>query len=151
MNSPVFKPANPEFAQMVREKMNGNHFMNFVGYTVTDIKAGRIEAELELREEHRQQMGFVHGGVTATFADIVCGFAAFTLAPNGNGVVTVDMKVNFLNPGSGSLLRGTGRVYKAGQRLFFCEAEIFCDELLIAKADCIMANVTPESMISAKS
>jgi len=95
-------------------------------------------------------MGFVHGGVTATMADITTGFAAFTLVNNNQSVVTVDLKINYINPGKGTQLKAKGQVYKAGSKLIFCKAEIFIVndsiETQIAFADSIMAVVTKEDM-----
>lgn len=135
---------------MVREKIGGNHFTNFIGFNIHTIKAGYIEGTLPLEQHHLQQMEFVHGGVTATVADIVAGFAAFTLVKKGQGVVTVEMKVAYLNPGKGHTLRATGNVIKAGSKLFFCESELWTQsemgEVMIAKASSTMALVNPEDI-----
>lgn len=135
---------------MVREKIGGNHFTNFIGFHIHTIKAGYIEGTLPLEQHHLQQMEFVHGGVTATVADIVAGFAAFTLVKKGQGVVTVEMKVAYLNPGKGHTLKATGNVIKAGSKLFFCESELWTQsdmgEVMIAKASSTMALVNPEDI-----
>jgi uncharacterized protein (TIGR00369 family) len=94
----TFIPQEADFADMVRQKIGGNHFTNFIGFNIYSIEAGRIEGSLDLQEHHLQQMEFVHGGVTATVADIVAGFAAFTLVKKGQGVVTVELKVSYFNP-----------------------------------------------------
>lgn len=120
-----FTPAEVDFELMVREKIGGNHFSQFVGFDITDIRPGYIEAHLVLKPEHLQQMGFVHGGVTATMADVVSGFAAFTLVKRGQGVVTADLRVSYLNPGIGSIVYAKGYVIKAGTKLHFCEAELW--------------------------
>ncbi|MFA6260186.1 MAG: PaaI family thioesterase [Bacteroidia bacterium] len=143
-------PIEPEFKQMVTDKISGNHFTNFLGIEINSIDAGNIEATLILEPHHMQQMDFIHGGVTATMADVVMGFAAFTLVKKGNGVVTVDLKVSYMNPGIGPLLYAKGFVTKAGQRLFFCESELYSRlpdrDILIAKATSIMSMVTPEEI-----
>lgn len=144
-------PQEVDFVQMVREKIGGNHFTNFIGFNIHTIEAGCIEGELKLAQHHLQQMEFVHGGVTATVADIVSGFAAFTLVKKGQGVVTVEMKTSYLNPGKGDTLYAVGKVIKAGSRLLFCESEIFTrsqdNSVLIAKASSTMAIVNPEDII----
>ncbi len=143
-------PNESDFKQMVAEKIAGNHFTNHIGIKITSVEAGEVEAELDLEPFHMQQMDFVHGGVTATLADVVMGFAAFTLAKRGNGVVTVDLKVSYLNPGIGNKLFAKGFIIKAGSRLLFCEGEIYSrlptGDILIAKATSIMSVVTPEDI-----
>jgi uncharacterized protein (TIGR00369 family) len=146
----MWKPAEPHFIEMVKDKIEGNHFMNYIGFVINNIDAGLIEGELDLEQYHMQQMNFLHGGVTATVADIVAGFAAFTLVKKGQGVVTVDLKVSYLNPGQGSKLYAKGYVIKAGQKLFFCESELYTlkdgQKLLIAKSSATMAVVQPEDI-----
>ena len=125
----------------IRRKLERQHFMHLIGADLTRIEPGRIEAELALGQQHQQQRGFAHGGLVATMADLAAGFAAVTLVPDGVGVVTSDLKVSYLNPGVGSRLKAIGWVLKAGRRLHFCEAEVWCDGVLIAKATATMAVV----------
>lgn len=120
-----FKAAEDDFVEMVKEKIGGNHFSQYIGIVIHRIVEGEIEATLQLEDYHRQQMGFMHGGVTATFADVVSGFAAYTLVKRGQGVVTADLRISYLNPGVGAKVYAKGYVIKAGSRMHFCEAEIW--------------------------
>src|SRR6478609_4813703 len=146
----ILTPQETDFVQMVRDKIGGNHFTNFIGFNIHTIEAGLIEGSLNIEEHHLQQMEFVHGGVTATVSDIVAGFAAFTLVKKGQGVVTVEMKVSYFNPGKGSKLIAKGQVVKAGSRLHFCESELWVENngqlTQIAKASATMAIVNPEDI-----
>jgi uncharacterized protein (TIGR00369 family) len=130
---------NSDLVVRIRRKLERQNFMHLVGADLTRIEPGRIEATLELGEQHQQQRGFAHGGLVATMADLAAGFAAVTLVPDGVGVVTAELKVSYLNPGVGTQLKAIGWVLKAGRRLHFCEAEVWCDDVLIAKATATMA------------
>ena len=123
----------------IRRKLERQHFMHLIGANLTCIEPGRIEAELTLGQQHLQQRGFAHGGLVATMADLAAGFAAVTLVPDEVGVVTSDLKVSYLNPGVGTRMKAIGWVLKAGRRLHFCEAEVWCDDVLVAKASATMA------------
>ena len=123
----------------IRRKLERQHFMHLIGANLTRIEPGRIEAELTLGQQHQQQRGFAHGGLEATMADLAAGFAAVTLVPDEDGVVTSDLKVSYLNPGIGTRMKAIGWVLKAGRRLHFCEAEVWCDDILVAKASATMA------------
>jgi len=127
----------------IRRKLERQHFMHLIGADLTVITSGCVEAELALQQQHQQQRGFAHGGLVATLADLVAGFSAVTLIPDNYGLVTADLRVSYLHPGVGQRLRAIGWVLKAGRRLHFCEAEVWCDELLIAKASATMAVVEP--------
>ncbi len=69
--------------------------MHLIGFSINSIEEGKIEGVLELDEKHKQQKNFVHGGLIATLADIVCGFAAYTLVLPENHVVTAELKVSY--------------------------------------------------------
>ncbi|TGE06521.1 PaaI family thioesterase [Hymenobacter fodinae] len=127
----------------IRRRLTRQHFMHLIGADLTVIESGRVEAELLLQQQHQQHSGFAHGGLVATMADLAAGFAAVTLVPEGLGVVTVELKTSYLHPGVGKKLRAVGWVLKAGRRLHFCEAEVWCDEQLIAKASATMAVTKP--------
>jgi len=125
----------------IRRKLVRQNFMHLIGADLTRIEPGRVEAELTLAAQHEQHRGFAHGGLVATMADLAAGFAAVTLVPEGTGVVTAEIKVSYLHPGVGHTMRAVGWVLKAGRRLHFCEAEVWCDEKLVAKATATMAVV----------
>ncbi|WP_317195532.1 PaaI family thioesterase [Rufibacter psychrotolerans] len=124
--------------------------MHLLGFEIETIEIGLVEGQLQLEEKHKQHKGFAHGGVIATLADIVMGFAAVTLVPADQHVVTADLKVSYLNPGVGTALFAKGWVLKQGKRLNFCEAEIFTingqgEKNMIAKASATMATLAPEA------
>ncbi|WP_316932325.1 PaaI family thioesterase [Hymenobacter terrenus] len=140
---PAASDAANDLEARIRRKLTRQRFMHLIGADLTTITAGRVEAELAMAEQHQQQRGFAHGGLIATMADLVAGFAAVTLVPDDFGVVTSDLKISYLNPGVGQKLKAIGWVLKAGRRLHFCEAEVWCDDLLIAKASATMAVIEP--------
>ena len=140
---PFDDAAQQDLEARIRRKLTRQRFMHLVGADLTVIAPGRVEAELTLGEQHLQQRGFAHGGLIATMADLVAGFAGVTLIPDNYGLVTSDLKISYLHPGVGQHLKGIGWVLKAGRRLQFCEAEVWCDDLLIAKASATMVVIEP--------
>jgi len=147
----MIKTLNPDFKNTIRERLRNQNFMALVGFEITKIAEGEIEGELILNTSHQQNKGFVHGGVTATLADITAGLAAVSLIPADHHVVTADLKVSYLNPGVGEKLFARGWVLKQGRKLNFCEAEVYCHSagkpgVLIAKASATMATISPEDL-----
>ena len=57
--------------------------------------------------------------------------------------MTADLQISYLHPGVGQRISAIGWVLKPGRRLHFCEAEVWCDDLLIAKASATMAVIEP--------
>ncbi|WP_114778985.1 PaaI family thioesterase [Botryobacter ruber] len=142
----MIKTLNPDFEKDIREKIGRQEFMKHLGFQVTKIEEGCIAGELILEQKHRQHKGFAHGGLIATLADIVAGFAAVSLVPKGQQVVTAELKVSYLHPGVGEKLTAKGWVLKQGRKLNFCEAEVYVvageePPLLIAKASATMATL----------
>ncbi|WP_317132047.1 PaaI family thioesterase [Rufibacter hautae] len=127
--------------------------MHLLGFEIKTIEIGLIEGTLPLEEKHKQHKGFAHGGVIATIADVVMGFAAVTLVPAQQHVVTSNLNISYLNPGVGTALFARGWVLKQGRRLNFCEAEIFSidgsgQKNLVAKASATMAILAPPAATS---
>lgn len=123
-------------------------FMKHIGCRLTVIEPGYVEAEIDLDVIHQQQIGLVHGGVTATIADVAAGFAGFTLVGPEQHTVTAELKISYFAKGRGRRLRAVGRVVKPGRSLHFCEADVFCHDeddraILIARATTTMAVITP--------
>ncbi|OON68569.1 PaaI family thioesterase [Hymenobacter sp. CRA2] len=150
MSSLSVSESNAELEARIRRKLQRQQFMHLIGADLTTIEPGRVQAELKLELQHQQQRGFAHGGLVATLADLVAGFAGVTLIPDEYGLVTADLRVSYLHPGLGDKLVATGWVLKAGRRLHFCEAEVRAfggknpaEGLVIAKASATMAVVEP--------
>lgn len=71
-----------------------------------------------------QQHGAAHAGVAFALGDSAAGYAALTLLPEGQEVMTVEMKINLLSPAMGDALEATGEVLRAGRRLSIVRAEV---------------------------
>ena len=116
---------NPNFKERVKDRMVNNHFMHFIGFKITEIIEGQVMGEIDMKTELTQQDGFVHGGVTATICDIVCGFASYSLIRANQRVVTIDLNVSYYRAGLGKKLTAIGEVSKAGGKFQFCKAQLF--------------------------
>lgn len=83
---------------------------------------GEARIELVLRPELHNSLSAAHGGVVCTVLDVAMAAAARSDDPELR-VVTVDMSVQFMRPGIGTLL-AVGRTTTVTRSLAFCEAEI---------------------------
>ncbi len=98
-------------------------FVDHLGMRVVSAADGASEVVLSLAAEHLNTWNVAHGGVTMTLADVALAMAARSLSADGVGVVTIEMKVNFMQPGRGEL-RATGRVLHRSTTMAYCEGEI---------------------------
>ncbi len=101
--------------------------MTHFGARIVEASDGRCVIEVPLGGKLTQQDGFFHGGVIASIADASCGHAAFTLAPEGSNVLSVEFKLNLLAPAKGERLRATGNVLRQGRTVgtYASRVEVF--------------------------
>jgi uncharacterized protein (TIGR00369 family) len=139
------KPLPEESARKVREIFQQAAFVSDLGIRLAGLGPGWCESVLEVAPKHRQQDGYVHAGVQATIADHTAGGAAGTLAAEGDLVLTVEFKINFLRPALGERLRCRATVLRQGKTLNVAESEVFAErngsEKLVAKAMVTLAVV----------
>jgi len=96
-----------------------------LGMQAGELGPGWFEIRLPLKPFHQQHDGIVHGGVLATLADTAVALAAYTLAAQGQRIVTIEFKINYLRPAQGELLLCRGTVLRPGRTVTVSEAEIF--------------------------
>ena len=114
-------------------------FSAALGTKLVQFGGGRAELELAVTDLHRQQFGFVHGGVLAYLADNALTFAGGSeLGPE---VLTVEMKINYLRPARGPTLVARAVVVNAGKALAVCRCDLF-DVDDSAEALCAIAQGT---------
>lgn len=114
-------------------------FHNLLGLDIKHYDIDGVEVVITMKPEligniHQQ---ILHGGVTATVLDVVGGLTAFAglvasrtdwtreeLEQRLQTLGTIDMRVDYLRPGRGSVFTGTGSVIRAGNRVSVCRMEL---------------------------
>lgn len=77
---------------------------------------GSVEAEIEIREEHLNEGGVVHGGLLATALDVVMGSAVVATLDleGGQWCATQSLTTDFLRPVTGGNIRAVGTIDRRG-------------------------------------
>ena len=129
MNAPAarFQPQDPQFAARVRASFGRQKAMALIGASLSAVEPGYVEIRLPFRDDLTQQKGYVHGGILGMIGDSACGYAAFSLMPADCSLVTVEYKINILNPATGSLV-AQGRVIKPGRTLTVTRGDVYADD-----------------------
>jgi uncharacterized protein (TIGR00369 family) len=125
MMHPGFEPRDPDFAARIRRSFGRQHFMTLIGARLISVAPGTVELELPLRPELEQQHGYAHAGATWSIADSAAGYASQTLMAPGEGVLTVESKINLMAPARGARLIARGRVERAGRRITVSRADVY--------------------------
>lgn len=116
-------PKDPQFEARVRDSFARQTFMATLGATLARVAPGEVTISLPVREALAQQHGTVHAGALASVLDSAAGYAALSLMPPGAAVVSVEFKVNLLEPAVGERIEARGRVVRGGRTLSVCTAE----------------------------
>src|SRR5438874_1689552 len=64
--------------QLVRRRMKESRSTEPLGFDVESVHAGRAIFRLDVRPNHKQIHGVVHGGILAALADTTAAIAAYT-------------------------------------------------------------------------
>jgi uncharacterized protein (TIGR00369 family) len=116
---------DPQVEHRVQESFVRQGLINNLHGKITYIRPGELHIEAPFDERFTQQDGFLHAGIITSLMDSACGYASYTLMPANSRVLTVEFKVNFLNPAQGERFRAEGHVIKPGKTLTVCEGKFF--------------------------
>lgn len=108
----------------VRRRLKESQATQLFGFSLEAAERGRAVLRLDVRQRHRQIHGMVHGGVLAALADTAAAIAAYSVIPRGRHLVTVEMKINFLEPVHEGKILAEGRVLRRGRNFVAAECEI---------------------------
>jgi uncharacterized protein (TIGR00369 family) len=112
-----------EIVDIARGALNAQPFSALLGTQLMQVDAASLTLCLPIRDELRQQHGFVHGGVVSYLVDNALTFAgALRLGPK---VVTGEYKINYLRPAVSGTLMARARVVHAGMTQATCQCDVF--------------------------
>lgn len=144
-----FQAPNPDFINVVKTFAKSIPTVEFFGFQLTEITAGKCEIVQPYREDLSQGTGLFTGVVMGVIAEFSGGFAAATLLPVGWAAMTVDYTIKILAPGKGEKLIGRGEVIRPGKQTSCSRADVFAvkgdQETLCATALITMRNIPTSS------
>ncbi|MDM4769440.1 PaaI family thioesterase [Solimonas sp. SE-A11] len=115
---------NPDYTAALYELVNGAAFPKHIAFRLAQIDFDSCRIDLDVLPQHFQPFGIVHGGVLATLIDTATFWAGFMRLPADAGLVNVDLKLNYLKPAMGGLLKAEGRCIRPGRQISYTEAYV---------------------------
>lgn len=116
---------NPEYVEAIKHALCTAPFPSLLSVRLEDVQLGGSRVALDVRPEHFQPYGVVHGGVLATLIDTATFWAVFlSLEHADDGLASVDLELNYLAPVFGGQLIATGKQSRMGKRLGYAEAHV---------------------------
>lgn len=122
----------PDYISALRETVRTADYPSLMSMELTDIDMDQCEIRIDIAQKHFQPFGIVHGGVIATIVDTATFWAGFARIDENDGLVNVDLKLNYLRPVTKGPLVARGRCIKAGRQLSYTEANVFVGDELVA-------------------
>jgi uncharacterized protein (TIGR00369 family) len=99
--------------------------MTSLGAQLFAAQKGRCVIRAPILPQFGQQHGAAHAAVAFALGDSAAGYAALSVMPEGQEVMTAEMKINLLSPAFGDALEAVAHVARAGRRLIVVQAEVF--------------------------
>lgn len=104
-------------------------FNRYLGIRILRKHANGVTVECPVRRQLLNFAGVLHGGVTATMADVAVGQA---LMQRGHKTTTVELKINYLRPITGTTVTARSRLLRIGKTLATARVDIFDDKKNLA-------------------
>ncbi|WP_456433979.1 PaaI family thioesterase [Nitratifractor sp.] len=109
-------------------------FLSYIGGELIELGEGSARLAFTIRPHHMQHLGVVHGGAIATLADHCGWYAVISQLDPGYTSVTIELKINYLQPAVGTRLEAEAKVKNRTKRTAFTTIEMFSNKTLVAFA-----------------
>jgi acyl-CoA thioesterase len=109
-------------------------FASFLGIRVVEVRRGYARLELPARPEIMQPAGVVHGGASFGLADTAVAAALRPLYPPGAVLLTIEMKINYLEPIVSGIVTAEASVLRSSRRSAYAEVDVWAGGKLAARA-----------------
>ena len=118
-------PSNPAYEEAVRRILLEMPFVQWLGLTFRRIAPGEVEFSMPHRPEITYDGRALQAGPIGSLLDFAGATAAFTLAPSGVMLATIDYSVKLLAAAVGEQFLGRGQVISSGKSLTVARADVF--------------------------
>jgi len=103
-------------------------YLAFLGFKLSEWKEGFARMEMTVRPEHRNTVGYLHGGVIASLLDIAGAVSGSFGVSEKFVSVTINLNCNYLSPHRAASVVAEGELIRASKSLFFAQAKLYDPE-----------------------
>ena len=100
-------------------------YIEFLGFYLTAWKEGFVRMEMPVRAEHRNTIGYLHGGIISSLLDIAGAVSGSFGLSNEMVSVTINLNTNFMSPHQGKIAVAEGELIRSTKTLFFAQSKLF--------------------------
>lgn len=116
---------NTEHIKAVIDVINDCPFFKHMSMKVVDIGLGYSEVHAKIGNKHMNPFGGLHGGVYASVIDTAAYWSAYCDLPSDSGLISIDLKVDFLAPVLQDKIVIKGERIKSGKTIHLVQASAF--------------------------
>ena len=103
-------------------------YLQFLGFKLTEWKDGFARLEMPVRGEHRNSVGYLHGGVIASLLDIAGAVSGSHGISQEFVSVTINLNCNYMAPHQAETGIAEGELIRTTKTLFFAQAKLLDPE-----------------------
>ena len=108
------------------------NFNRYLGIRIANRHRDGITIECRVRKELLNFAGVLHGGVTATLADVAVGQALAQRLGRVGASTTAELKINYLRPILGRKVSARSHLLRVGKTLCIARVDVFDDQKNLA-------------------
>jgi len=127
-------PAATREAILANFNTNNAFFPGYLGIRVRDVRRGYSQLEVENRKELANPAGVMHGGASFGLADTAVAVALISIYGPGNALLTIEMKINYLEPIFPGPVTAEAFVLRSSRRSAYAEVDVWSGGKLAARA-----------------
>ena len=112
-------------ADTIKKFFKGDRLAEYLGIELVDVSEGGAVSRMEVRDEHMNGIGTVHGGAIFTLADFT-----FAVAANSHGRVTVaiNVSISFMKAATSGTLTAVAKEVSLNPRIASYTVNVCDDE-----------------------
>lgn len=99
-------------------------YLQFLGFRLTSWKEGFARLEMPVRNNHRNTVGYLHGGIVSSLLDIAGAVAGSHSVSKELVSVTVNLNASFMSPHTGDIAIAEGELIRSTKTLFFAQSRL---------------------------
>ena len=121
--------------------INGPLYVRYQRGVEGQPETNLLQMGFRVEARHCNPMGKLHGGMMATFCDMLMAISAHRKSPAARGhfLPTISLQVDYLAPGTqGAWIQGEAQVLKATRNLVFIQGLVLADGTSAARLSGVM-------------
>jgi uncharacterized protein (TIGR00369 family) len=126
-----------EVASQIVERfneVNAPYFGGLLGFRLETVRKGYARLVTECRPELANPGGIMHGGASFGLADSAVAAALMTIYAPGNALLTLEMKINYLEAIVSGTVVAEAWVLRSSRRSAYAEVDVWAGGKLAARA-----------------